>query len=251
MNNEAPTNYMDLSVAIQEQCLSFELFRKPSDSGVNLSFTSNIPMQVKLAVATEQFRRADRLSSSEEARERSRGKIKDLLQKNGFPAHVVEETMCQSEKRKPTAKDRHCTLRNRNCVYVKLPFVSDEVQRRTCTILKRYGLPIKVVNLQGRSLKDRLIRSALTPKTCPVREEFQRQQNATKRSRGKPRDDCISCLAGLDPSKCSQLNTVYALQCSFCGEEYIGETRRSVRKRLGEHHLQARNRTAKTPWGSI
>ena len=159
--------------------------------------------------------------------------------------------MCQSEKRKPTAKDRHCTLRNRNCVYVKLPFVSDEVQRRTCTILKRYGLPIKVVNLQGRSLKDRLIRSALTPKTCPVHEEFQRQQNATKRSRGKPRDDCISCLAGLDPSKCSQLNTVYALHCSFCGEEYIGETRRSVRKRLGDHHLQARNRTEKTPWGSI
>ena len=32
-------------------------------------------------------------------------------------------------------------------------------------------------------------------------------------------------------------------------EEYVGETRRTVRARLGENHFQARNKTEGTAWG--
>ena len=42
---------------------------------------------------------------------------------------------------------------------------------------------------------------------------------------------------------------VYSLECKLCGEEYVGETRRTMRARLGEHHFQVRNKTEGTAWG--
>ena len=70
-----------------------------------------------------------------------------------------------------------------------------------------------------------------------------------KKPRGRPRDDCIACQAGLKPGRCAQKHVVYSLESKLCGEEYVGETRRRVRARLGEHHFQARNKTEGTAWG--
>ena len=93
---------------------------------------------------------------------------------------------------------------------------------------------------QGASLKNHLVRSAFVPSECKVHEKFKEQQ-AVKRSLGKPRDNCISCQAGLDPALCDSQGAVYSIRCKFCDEEHIGETKRTVRAIIGEHHAQARN----------
>ena len=111
-------------------------------------------------------------------------------------------------------------------------------------------LPLRIVHERGRSLKDQLVRSAFSPRTCSTHELFVEQQSrAKKKTRGRPRDDCIACQAGLKPGRCAQKHVVYSLECKLCGEEYVGETRRTVRARLGEHHFQARNKTEGTAWG--
>ena len=84
--------------------------------------------------------------------------------------------------------------------------------------------------------------------TCEVHERFVQQQNAAKRSRGKPRDDCITCRAGLSDRECDRTDTVYLMKCSLRGE-HVGETSRKLRERTAEHHFQARNRKSETAWG--
>ena len=80
-------NYMDLKISIDlDNELVYELFQKPSDSGVSLNFEPCVPRHQKPSVATQHFRRAVALSSNPTARQRSESKIEDLLQQNGFPS---------------------------------------------------------------------------------------------------------------------------------------------------------------------
>ena len=53
----------------------------------------------------------------------------------------------------------------------------------------------------------------------------------------------------LEAKRMGQRGVVYQLLCKVCGEEYVGETARTPRARLGEHHFQARNKTRQTAWG--
>ena len=77
--SKKPVSFMDLLTRIgADQRLEYELYQKPSDRGLNLSFESCVPEHSKLSVATQQFRRAERLSSSPAANTRSIEKIRNL-----------------------------------------------------------------------------------------------------------------------------------------------------------------------------
>ena len=55
--------------------------------------------------------------------------------------------------------------------------------------------------------------------------------------------------AGLDSRFCDREGAVYLLKCNICSEEYIGESQRAIRTRIGEDHNLARNRYTETAWG--
>ena len=131
---------------------------------------------------------------------------------------------------------------------MRLPFCSDGLHRQVTAICRDSKLPVRIVYEQGGNLKNRLVRSAWRKPTCYVRQRFLEQENASKRSRGRPKDDCMSCLSGLKESECALTNAVYLLTCNVCGEQCIGETARKLRLRLGEHHFKARNRSKESPW---
>ena len=242
-------NFMDLTARIQDQQLEYELFMKPSNSGVNLNFTSAIPRYVKTAVATEQFHRAVALSSNEEMEERSCGKISALLQGNSYPTETIER-LCNTSQRwkKGKAKSARGQLAQGTSM-LRLPFRSDELHRKIARICRESELPIRLVYRQNGSLKNRLVRSAWSKPSCSVHQKYVEQENRIKRSRGKPRDDCLACLSGLEEHQCGVKGTVYLLKCKLCDEEYIGESARTIRARLGEHHFQARNACKESPWG--
>ena len=78
MNNRHPDS-------VQSDVLQTELFVKPSHSGLNLSYMSSLPMDVKKSVAWEQFRRAYNNASTEQGRSRGEEKIAKLLQEKAYP----------------------------------------------------------------------------------------------------------------------------------------------------------------------
>ena len=57
-NKEQSVSYLYLSVSVEIGFLSWELFMKPSHSGVHLSYDSALPVKVKRSVALEKFRRS-------------------------------------------------------------------------------------------------------------------------------------------------------------------------------------------------
>jgi len=92
------------------------------------------------------------------------------------------------------------------------------------------------------------VASALQPPDCTVTKEIDRRKTGPKR-RGRPMADCMACSSGLEPRLCDEAGIIYTFRCVFCREPYIGETGRSFRQRIEEHHVKARLRTPKTPWG--
>ena len=91
---------MDMAITITSNFqLEYELYQKPSDSGVNLNFASFIPRHVKTSVARQQFRRAIELSSDIKAEERSRCQISDLLRGNNFPKAEIQRAGAKLDMR--------------------------------------------------------------------------------------------------------------------------------------------------------
>ena len=46
--------------------------------------------------------------------------------------------------------------------------------------------------------------------------------------------------------KCSSSNIIYLIECKFCGKQYIGETRRSLRCRFNNHRFDIQNQRPST-----
>ena len=239
-------SYMDAAISIKDGQIEHELYQKPTNSGISLDFFSAQPWSTKMSVAVQHFKRSVSLSSGEEAEERSRSKIEGMLKMNNYPEHVVQEAFQRAKY--PGIGKKH-KERTGQEIPLHLPFCSDKVHQELSRACRQSQLPIRIIYHQQGNIKDRLVKSAFLPTTCKVHQQFVEQENRTKRMRGKPRDDCISCRSGLQPQDCDKREVVYAMKCDICQEEYVGETKRVIRARVGEHHFAARNRQTNTAWG--
>ena len=242
--NEMHTvNYLDLSVSVRDGLLSWELFIKPSHSGVHLSYDSSLPMDIKTSVAVEQFKRATRNASTDQGRQTGQEKIECLLRGNSYPKEVVDRAKQRADTRRAEYyQPSVCTSDGQQSSILKLPFVDDHLATAVRRTVRSYAKDIRVVYQSGRSLKDMLVSSRLDRPECP------REVSRRRKRRGRP-CECRACDAGLQDGRCTDSNVVYTMRCSVCNDEYIGETERCVRERFKEHFRQAVGRTPNTPWG--
>ena len=243
-NENHQVSYLDLQVGVDEGRIDWELFIKPSHSGVHLSFDSALPIQVKMSVAVEQFRRAYKNASTEAGAHRGANKIKELLEKNGFPKNTIDRAQRRARTTVPY-RQRQTLPSNQQMSVIKLPFVDDQVSRQLRQTVRSYCKDVRVVFVTGASLKDRLVSSSLDRPVCPKEVYSKKKQ----KGRGRP-VECRACDAGILGGRCLLRNVVYSMFCSLCGQEYVGETQRCIRERFQEHYRQARALTAETPWGS-
>ena len=135
-------------------------------------------------------------------------------------------------------------------VKLYLQFCSNNLDKQVRRIIRKSNLPVREVYGQAPNLKQRLVRSALPPSGCTIHDKFVEEQQQSKRRPGRPREDCISCRAGLKETNCDRQFAVYSLTCTICSKEYIGETQRPIRARVQEHFADTRNRRKDSPWES-
>ena len=89
-NGEEPVvNFLDLTITAQGGRLDWELYMKPAQSGVHLSFQSSLPMQVKRSVAGSQMRRTISNASTPVGESRGLDKIARLLRSNDYPENEI------------------------------------------------------------------------------------------------------------------------------------------------------------------
>ena len=112
----------------------FELFIKPSNVGIFLSFESAHPKSVLLSVAENELRRAIKRSNTDLGKLRSIDKIKKLLLKNGYPTKVVEK--CLEKVQRPVEKEPHVDyIGNKNVL--KLQYIDEQHRRKLMKELKK------------------------------------------------------------------------------------------------------------------
>ena len=204
-----------------------ELYIKPMSAGIILHADSAQPWKTKRAVLHSQIRRAIRLSSDDNACQRSIKTIKELFQNNGYNAKTINQAIDQCMKTARTRSRRQKT----SVARLVLPFIDDQLANAVQAVIRRSGHPdLGLTWTNNNTIKSHLVRSALKPPQCP----------------GGPR--CHSCAAGL-LGRCHSSGVVYQLTCELCNQSYVGETGRSVRLRYNEHLRDAKNMRRDSPWG--
>ena len=224
---------------------STELYIKPNNAGIILHYKSAHPKQTKVNLVRSQFQRAVRLSSSDDAKERSLDKITNLLKKNGYPKRLLgrvrRETLMAGNARRGRRDGGQVGRRTRQNRangddltkgnFLTLPYVNETVLCKVKKAVKKSKLNVRLGWYAPNTLKKSLVTSQLTSAPCP----------AGVRS-------CQTCVA-ISGGRCTDKNVVYEVRCEVCGNIYIGESKRPVRLRFNEHVRSMLCFTENTPLG--
>ena len=124
---------------------------------------------------------------------------------NGYPAHVIEKFLLKQ------SPDRRQRAQPTSRLYLRFPFINDTFANQVRTTLRsaNFSFQILPIFVNNPPLKTLLKRNTNT--TC-----------------GR------HCLCN-NKNVCIKKNVVYHIQCNICNANYIGETMRTMRKRISEH----------------
>ncbi|EYB97657.1 hypothetical protein Y032_0139g2146 [Ancylostoma ceylanicum] len=109
-----------------------------------------------------------------------------------------------------------------------LPYLNERLAHQVNAIVKRSQLPVRLVFKPPPTLKEILTSSRVYEDRCDEEE-------------------CRYCT---DKKICHLRGTVYLIKCNGCGQRYVGESGRPLRKRLDEHR-RALNRPQAYPRNSF
>ena len=245
LNDSQSVSFLDLSISVCENIVDWELYIKPSHSGVHLSYLSSVPLSTKRAVARNQFSRA-MAASTDTGRDNGKRKIQQLLKANDYPPEEIKRAE-KAANGSISGKWRRGTKHKKNNKrsIIQLPFINDQLASDVSRKVRRYSRDVRIVYTSGPSLKDMLVKTSISKPLCP-REE---QRRRPKGGPGRPAE-CRACDAGLVNGQCVLKGVVYSMSCVVCGDVYIGETERPVRERFAEHYRNAKQMAVRTPWGA-
>ncbi|EYC15824.1 hypothetical protein Y032_0035g2983 [Ancylostoma ceylanicum] len=109
-----------------------------------------------------------------------------------------------------------------------LPYLNERLAQQVNTIVKRSQLPVRLIFKPPPTLKELLTSSRVYENRCDEEE-------------------CRYCT---DQKICKLRGTVHLIKCNGCGQRYVGESGRPLRKRLDEHR-RAFNRPQAYPKNSF
>ena len=151
--------FLDSKISISESgAYTTELYVKPTASPVIIHFKSALPMSTKKNTLRSQFLRAIKVSSPGLPRARSLKKIEDLFLKNDYPLHLVKKVRGEALRGRPERKRDN--VHNNAPIFLVLPFVDDDLCRKTEGIIRASGLNVRVAWKGGPNLRQKLVRSA-------------------------------------------------------------------------------------------
>jgi hypothetical protein len=173
-----------------------------------LRFSCPPPLSRKRSLIISENLRVERIASDEYQHE-SLGKIKRRLLSNGYPEWFLRQTLRRRINRpQPDFID-----------FIKVPYFS-EAQRKC------------ILSMAHRTNLDKIIRIIfITAK--PLAWQFRLKYETQKCP-----PNCIACVTASRPGRCFTKNAVYKIQCLVCHHVYIGQTGRTMRSRIAEHHSQ-------------
>ena len=179
------------------------VYRKPTFTGLGLSFFSFIPFSIKKAVIHSAIYRAFRISSTYSIFHVELNFIRNFFRTNGFPNHLIEAVTRSVLDKLFSPKSPTLPTVAKLDKYIVLPYFG----------AKSINLQKDIIDLLGKFYP------YLNPKVV-LRNRF-----------------TISSLFNFKDRipKCLRSGIVYKYSCSSCGESYIGSTYVRLYSRVCEH----------------
>ena len=216
-NDDGFLPYLDCEVRLHMGRFSSRIYFKECHSGVIQHWTSNSSRASKRGIIMGELRRAT-FRSTTDFLTYSIDKVLRRFQQNGYPRTFLNRIHKQFESRKDRAeRDKAKRL------FIKCPFISEDVNRKLLNTLKRTGLNDKVYVCFSNANTRKHFRPPKGNITCE--------------------DSCKSCFYALRPNTCHTKGVIYKVVCNLCGMIYIGETQRMIKSRIVEH-LNPNNETS-------
>lgn len=167
-------------------------------------------MSSKRGIVVGEIKRAMACSTDKKSERRSIRKIIKIFRSNGYPKRFLTSVVRRTTRDKHNRKEK-----NPNTIYLKLPFVNEQLKRRALSVIRNTGIGnIKTSFVNGLPLA-RVF--------APPKESLDCKQN------------CETCSMALKSNQCLKKNVVYRISCGHCDLKYIGETGRTVGSRIKEH----------------
>ncbi|EYC29326.1 hypothetical protein Y032_0006g2917 [Ancylostoma ceylanicum] len=170
-------------------------YRKPSSKNIMLHSRSAHPTYMKVNVVRNLKGTSERIAANDRESDET---IQRILSENGY------KNGSMNTWRPHSAPDG---------IALVLPYLNEHISKQVNIIVKRCGLPVRLIFRPPPTLREILTSSRIYESGCDA-------------------EDCQFCG---DHKICHLRGTVYMITCTKCGQRYIGETGRPLRERLNEH----------------
>jgi hypothetical protein len=273
-------NFLDTTVKIDPTTreLYTTLYTKPTDTQDYLEFSSCHPEHCKLGGPKGQMIRLRRICTRDSDFLENLGKLCDAYRRRNYPDRILQKhvkavtPLSQDELLEPKIKEDQdpglllileYNPRNPNVMGFILNHWDD--LQSSPLLSEVFTTPPRLVHKRCKNLADSLVRANTTyPKPDPPKNQpdwnclrsMCKNFLTCKKCPRRPDQQRIRCSVTKQtyrlPTKnisCATRNLVYALQCSVCQKQYVGETLRSFRERIAEHEGDIKNQRILKPLG--
>ncbi|EYC45630.1 hypothetical protein Y032_0421g1170 [Ancylostoma ceylanicum] len=202
--------FLNVNVRICDDTTEIRWYKKRSSKNIILHSRSAHPAYMKANVVRNLIGTSERIAARTSE---TVDTIKRILFENGY----ISGNMATW---RPYSAPDGITL--------VLPYLNERLAQQVNAIVKRSQLPVRLVFKPPPTLKEILTSSRVYENRCDEEE-------------------CRYCT---DKKICHLRGTVYLIKCNGCGQRYVGESGRPLRKRLDEHR-RAFNRPQAYPRNSF
>ena len=200
-------HFLDVDICFSDGIFTTKTFLKPTNTGLYTLWTSYIPKSFKTNLFGCLLHRAMKICSTFEVVKYEFSLLKQRFIKLGYPEQILNSVIDHYLQRNTISNDENDVYYGpeKKRVYIRLPYIGS-----TSSIIKTELK--KVV----RQFANHVELSITLFGACKIKHFFPNKIAFPKRYASK---------------------VVYAIACKDCGQQYIGQTRRSLPVRLREHRL--------------
>ena len=255
-------SFLDVMVTLSDGYLESDLYSKPTDTHQYLKWTSCHPKHTKHSLPYSLAFRLRRICSSQESLSTRVNQLKHHLLDRGYPAKIIDEQIqkavsvprseaLQYQEKKScnripfvvTYHPTHSTIASTIHKYLPILHTSSRCK-------EAIPEPPMVAFRRPTNIKDLVVRSTLkAPSTEATNPGFSpcKQCAACKHQHEGHRiqhtvssNSITSTTSGESFTihhslNCMSTNIIYVITCKRCSQQYVGETKRTLKQRLLEH----------------
>ncbi|GAB1602736.1 uncharacterized protein LOC115230173, partial [Argonauta hians] len=253
-NKQLP--FLDILIINQNTFLETDLYTKPTDSQQYLLFTSCHPKHTKTNIPFNMARRVCTIVSNQSTKQMRLQELHDILLERKYPATLIQNGITRALTL--NTQDLRTTRPHKEKPHL-IPYISTHNPRNTEAyniIHKNIPFLMKDHRLKETINKHKIIKCKRQPKSLKKLLTNAKIPNPNSHPSISKcnRPNCGICDYLLESPNysfksgqrfqikhsfsCTSSNLIYLIRCAGCGEEYIGQTGLTLRKRFTVHRQQ-------------